>query len=354
MYVRRTVPAVVQVLCEQVIPTRHGPVSSRLYRDPQGAVGMALWVGDLGGAEPVLARVHSSCFTSEGLRGLDCDCVAQLEVALAIIGAEGRGVVFYLLQEGRGAGLPNKARDRSIVQQSGGSIDTYAAYAQLGLRPDPRTYDVIAPMCADLGVVAPLTLMTNNPEKISALTNAGLVVLPIQHELAPSRYNAQYLTAKAKFGHRLSSHEIDSATLPPLQLAGCASPPRLGRFVLAASYLLPVDVEGAPAWFFATSYVDEASGHDRMLLSHARTRAIEVRHVFREELESRISGEGVQTSRYRSALSNIVQRGAGAVLAVPADARLLFGTPGPSHEDDLALLRAHGVARGAEKYEEVA
>ena len=339
---------------EQNISTRHGVLSSRLYRDDRGTVGMALWVGDLGGSEPVLSRLHSSCFTSEGMCGLDCDCVAQLDFAIDVICKEKRGVIFYLLQEGRGAGLPNKARDRSIVQQSGGQIDTYGAYAKLGLPPDPRTYGIIKPMCTDLGIVAPLTLMTNNPEKIGALKSAGLELVAIEHVQAPSRYNAQYIAAKAKFGHSLVSPEISSATLPPM--AHLATPPaeRLGRFVWAASYLLPISVSGGPAWFRATSYIHEPSGHDRMILSYRSRNATEVRHLFREELVERIAGNGPEAMRYRDALHRIVNRGAGAVLAVPADPDLMIDEPGPSAEDDLALLHADGVARGAETYEEVA
>jgi 3,4-dihydroxy 2-butanone 4-phosphate synthase/GTP cyclohydrolase II len=344
----------VQVLREKTIPTRAGAMSSRLYRDDQGAVGMAIWVGDLGGSEPVMCRVHSSCFTSEGLWGLDCDCVAQLEFALEVVCRKKRGILFYLLQEGRGAGLPNKARDRSIVQRGRGRIDTYGAYAELGLPPDPRTYDAIKPMCLDVGIVAPLTLMTNNPAKIAALTNAGLDVVGMEHVKGASRYNAEYISAKAKFGHRLDSPELRAATLPAMDISDLAPSERLGRFVRAASYFLPINVDGGPAWFRATSYIDEISGHDRMILSHKSGPATEIRHVFREDLDARFTGEGNEVKSYRNALSNIVRRGAGAVLAVPADPALLIDKSGPSAEDDLQLLHADGVARGAGTFEEVA
>ena len=163
---------------EQILATRHGRLSTRLYRGSDGSIGMALWVGDLAEQKPILSRVHSSCFTSEGLFALDCDCVTQLDVAIYAIVQRTRGVIFYLLQEGRGAGLPNKARDRSIVQSSRGTIDTYGAYESLGLDPDPRTYGLVKPMCADLGINQPLTLMTNNPSKIDALTAVGLDMSP--------------------------------------------------------------------------------------------------------------------------------------------------------------------------------
>jgi 3,4-dihydroxy 2-butanone 4-phosphate synthase / GTP cyclohydrolase II len=354
VYVSGNVDFYGKIIREQNIPTPHGVLSSRLYRHSRGTVGMALWVGDLGGGEPVLSRVHSSCFTSEGLCALDCDCVAQLDFAIDVICREKRGVIFYLLQEGRGAGLPNKARDRSIVQQSYGEVDTYGAYAQLGLPPDPRTYDVIKPMCTDLGIVAPLTLMTNNPEKIGALTSVGLDVVAIENVQKASRYNAQYIAAKKKFGHLLTAPEVSEATLPPMSFVGTPHAERLGRFVWAASYLLPINVNGGPAWFRATSYIDDVSGHDRMILSHKVRVTSEVRHVFREQLEARIGEDGCEAMRYRDALARIVGRGAGAILAVPADPALLIDKTGPSEEDDLELLHADGLARGAETYEEVA
>jgi 3,4-dihydroxy 2-butanone 4-phosphate synthase/GTP cyclohydrolase II len=342
------------VLREQSLLTAHGKVSTRLYRDEAGRVAMAIWVGDLGGSEAVLTRVHSSCFTSEGICGMDCDCVQQLDLAIDLICKAGRGIVFYLLQEGRGAGLSNKARDRSIVQQSGGRIDTYQAYAQLGLPPDPRNYDVIKPMVEDLGITAPLTLMTNNPEKIAQLSASGLSVVPIEHVRGFSRYNAQYIQAKAAFGHSMLSPEMSAATLPPLSVSFLEHPPRFGRWVWAATYFLPINVGGGPAWFSASSYVDEITGHDRMLLSF-RSRAVPgVRHVFREELEARISGSGVETQRYRQALIEIVQRGAGTVLAIPSDPALILGTEGPTAADDRALLDADSAHRGVELHDEVA
>jgi 3,4-dihydroxy 2-butanone 4-phosphate synthase / GTP cyclohydrolase II len=357
VYVRGNVNLSIGVIREQSIDTRHGTVSARLSRDARGAVGMAIWTGDLRGSTPVLSRVHSSCFTSEGLCGLDCDCVAQLDFAIEVMCREKRGVIFYLLQEGRGAGLPNKARDRAIVQKGQGAIDTYGAYELLGLPPDPRNYDVIKAMCADLGITSPLTLMTNNPAKIAALTSAGLDVVAMQHVQPPSRFNAQYIAAKAKFGHTMTTPVVTAATLPPGFDTSAPRVSRLGRFIVAASYLLPISVQAGPAWFRATSYIDEISGHDRMILSYLRAEGqTEVRHVFREDLEARISGgrSSIEATRYRAALEQIVARGAGSVLAVPADPGFLIATKGPSKEDDLELLHADGLARGAETYEEVA
>lgn len=344
------------LLRQQTLDTRHGALSSRLYRDASGAVAMALWVGELGGRRALSCRVHSSCFTSESLCGLDCDCVAQLDFAIEAITKEGRGVIFYLLQEGRGAGLPNKARDRSMVQRSSGTLDTYAAYARLGLPPDPRTYAAIKPMCVDLGIEAPLLLMTNNPAKVGALTKAGLEVVRVGVVAPASRYNSQYIAAKAKFGHLMAAPDVSAIPLPTVHALDEPAAARLGRFVRAASYLLPIRVgSSGPVWFRATSYVDAISGHDRMILSYgSRSGVAEIRHVFRDALEDRIRGEGTEVQRYRAALRRIVGRGAGAVLAVPSDPGLLLDAAGPSEEDDWSLLHADREARGTAMVEEVA
>lgn len=336
--------------------TRHGVLSTRLYRDASGAVGMSLWTGDLAEPQAVSSRLHSSCFTSEALGGLDCDCVAQLDVAIASIVKAGRGVVFYLLQEGRSAGLSNKARDRSMVQKSAGSIDTYGAYKLLGLSPDPRRYDIIKPMCIDLGIVAPLNLMTNNPAKIRALADIGLNVAPVKHVQPPSRFNGQYIAAKARFGHLIPSPELVDELPPSERNRDFAAGTRLGRFVLAASYLLPIEVDGQATWFRATSYVDDISGHDRMLLSLVgRAGVAEIRHIYRDDLAARILGDGEDMARYHAALVRIVEHGAGSVLTVPADPGVLLAPQNaPTEEDDLNLLHADGSLRGAETYEEVA
>lgn len=335
--------------------TRHGILCVREYRSPSGAFALAISVGDLGGDAPLPARLHSSCFTSEGLGGLDCDCVAQLDDALETIALQERGVVFYLLQEGRGAGLANKARDRAIVQNSHGAIDTYAAYARLGLPPDPRSYAIIRPLCADLGIRAPLALMTNNPEKVAALRDLGLEIEPVPEQQPASKFNAEYLAAKARFGHRLPLPKVKEAIPPSGPEGERGRPDRHGRFRLAASYSLPVAVAGAPTWFRASVWVDEVTRHERMILRYAsgpHGRG-EIRHMFRDDLRSRIRGNGAEVARYKKALRRIVERGAGAVLATPSDPGLLSGTHGPSEADDLELLRAESAGRGAERHEEV-
>src|SRR6185436_8784053 len=120
----------------------------------------------------VLARVHSSCFTGEVLGSLRCDCRAQLDAALARIAREGRGVLVYLVQEGRGIGLGNKVRAYHLQDEGHDTVDANLA---LGFDVDLRSYDLAAGILRDLGVGS-VRLMTNNPQKIAGLVQAGVQV----------------------------------------------------------------------------------------------------------------------------------------------------------------------------------
>lgn len=195
---------------EARLPTPHGEFRMVVYRTgaPGGpgasAVGLeheehvALVLGDVAGAS-VLARVHSSCFTGEVLHSLRCDCRAQLESALARIAREGRGVLVYLVQEGRGIGLGNKVR---AYQLQDDGKDTVEANLALGFDADLRSYDLAARILGELGVRS-VRLMTNNPAKQAGLAHAGVVVEALEaHWVGASEHNADYLEAKKlKLGH---------------------------------------------------------------------------------------------------------------------------------------------------------
>ncbi len=301
-------------------------------------------------------RLHSSCFTSEGLGGLDCDCVTQLDRALYEIAKQGRGIIFYLLQEGRGAGLRAKIRDREIVQSSNGTIDTFGAYAKLGLQGDPRTYSLLKAMCADLGVPPALRLMTNNPAKVAALGAAGIDVERVEHSLPASDFNGAYLDSKARHGHALALSNGGRARAPASLEAADPKLETVGRFQRIASYSLPMAVGNTSVWFRATAYSEPSSGHDRVVLSYrsgdAEEKSHQLRHVYRENLYERFV-EGERKQRYRTAVERIVKHGAGSVLAVPADADLLSDNVGPTEAEDRALLEAHGAALGAKTWEEL-
>lgn len=162
---------------------------------------VALSLGNVGDGQPVLARVHSECLTGDALFSQRCDCGAQLETALRNIATEGRGVLFYLRQEGRGIGLLNKIRAYHL-QDDG--ADTVEANEQLGFPADMRRYDICLPMIAHLKVSA-LRLMTNNPKKIEALTQFGIKIdarIPIVVNKNP--HNIGYLGTKVrKMGHMI-------------------------------------------------------------------------------------------------------------------------------------------------------
>ncbi|HJV54161.1 MAG TPA: GTP cyclohydrolase II [Noviherbaspirillum sp.] len=160
---------------------------------------LAITLGDLGGDEPVLARIHSECLTGDALFSQRCDCGAQLETALRRIAAEGRGAVLYLRQEGRGIGLVNKIRAYQL-QEAG--ADTVEANHALGFAPDMRDYRLVKPMLQQLGIKS-LRLMTNNPRKMKALEDANIPVaqrVPLIVNRNP--FNERYLGTKAaRLGH---------------------------------------------------------------------------------------------------------------------------------------------------------
>jgi GTP cyclohydrolase II len=168
---------------------------------PAGKEHLAMVLGDIGNGEPVLARVHSECLTGDVLFSQRCDCGAQLEGALKKIAAEGRGVLLYLRQEGRGIGLVNKIRAYRL-QEAG--ADTVEANLQLGFHADARNYELCKPMLAHFGV-GEVRLMTNNPRKIDALTRLGIDVTErVPLLVNRNAFNNSYLdTKEAKLGHMM-------------------------------------------------------------------------------------------------------------------------------------------------------
>ncbi len=163
---------------------------------------LAMALGDLGNGEPVLARVHSECLTGDVMFSQRCDCGAQLEGALQRIAEEGRGIVLYLRQEGRGIGLVNKIRAYRL-QEAG--ADTVEANLQLGFHADARNYELCRPMLAQFGITS-VRLMTNNPRKIDALTRLGIAVTErVPLLVNRNAHNNSYLNTKqAKMGHMMA------------------------------------------------------------------------------------------------------------------------------------------------------
>ncbi len=189
-------------VAEAKLPTPFGDFTVIAYKsstDP--AEHLAMVMGDVATEEPVLVRVHSQCLTGDVFHSLRCDCGEQIEMAMKRIAAEGRGVVLYMRQEGRGIGIHNKIRAYALQDKG---MDTVEANISLGFKADHRDYGVGAQILADLGV-RKMRLMTNNPRKISGLASYGLTIteqLPITTE--PNPHNRRYLSTKQKkMGHLL-------------------------------------------------------------------------------------------------------------------------------------------------------
>ncbi len=170
---------------------------------------LALVLGPVGDGLPVLARLHSECLTGDTLFSQRCDCGAQLENAIKRIAAEGRGILLYLRQEGRGIGLVNKIRAYGL-QEAG--ADTVEANHQLGFDADLRDYAIVEPMLAHFGI-RELKLMTNNPRKIAAMQGLAISAERIAHVTTSTDHNAHYLATKAsKLGHLLNHAPAHSDT----------------------------------------------------------------------------------------------------------------------------------------------
>jgi 3,4-dihydroxy 2-butanone 4-phosphate synthase/GTP cyclohydrolase II len=199
---RRVHDRLVERVVETRLPTAFGDFQVFGYRslvDDKHHV--ALVKGDVEGLDDVLVRVHSECLTGDVFHSLRCDCGEQLESALATIENEGRGVLLYLSQEGRGIGLLNKLRAYKLQEEG---LDTVDANLRLGLPADLRDYGIGAQILVDLGLSS-IRILTNNPKKIRGLEGYGLSVtaqIPIQH--TPNPHNEGYLRAKAeRMGHTL-------------------------------------------------------------------------------------------------------------------------------------------------------
>jgi len=184
------------------LPTVFGEFRIHAYRsDVTGDENVALVMGEIEPEEPTLVRVHSQCLTGDIFGSERCDCGVQLQQALEKIRLEGKGVLLYLLQEGRGIGLLNKLKAYELQEQG---HDTVEANEKLGFRPDQRDYGVGAQILRDLGV-RKMRLMTNNPSKYIALSGYGLeIVERVPLEIPPTETSRDYLrTKRDKLGHLL-------------------------------------------------------------------------------------------------------------------------------------------------------
>jgi len=203
--------SLVKRVAEEEFPTIHGGMYKAIvYRNEvDGSEHMALVKGDIGHANEVLVRVHSECLTGDVFGSERCDCGDQIRQSLRMIDQQGKGVLIYMHQEGRGIGLTNKIKAYALQDQG---RDTVEANLELGFKEDLRDYGISAQILRDLHVKR-VSLLTNNPRKITGLEGYGVkVVQRVPLEVPPRDSNIRYLrTKQSKLGHMLSNLEAKSS-----------------------------------------------------------------------------------------------------------------------------------------------
>jgi 3,4-dihydroxy 2-butanone 4-phosphate synthase/GTP cyclohydrolase II len=204
---RRRTERLIERTAQVRLPTEYGEFTAYAYKETlTGRPHVALVRGQVDGAENVLVRVHSECLTGDVFHSLRCDCGEQLELALARIASEQRGVLLYMSQEGRGIGLLNKLKAYELQEQG---LDTVEANLALGFPEDAREWGIGNQILHDLGLTT-IRILTNNPRKLAGFDGFGLrVVEQLPIEIAPNSENRRYLAAKReKLGHRLHHQGI--------------------------------------------------------------------------------------------------------------------------------------------------
>ena len=191
---------------EAKLPTEIGDFTIRVFHEKStGMDHVALTLGDMGGPDPVLVRMHSECLTGDVFGSLRCDCGPQLDAALEMIRERGWGVLLYLRQEGRGIGLHAKIQAYHLQDKG---ADTLDANLMLGLPADARNYRIAADMLTSIGVTN-VSLITNNPDKVKQLSNLGVKIMNrLTLVVGVGENNKKYLETKAqRMGHSITFEE---------------------------------------------------------------------------------------------------------------------------------------------------
>jgi GTP cyclohydrolase II len=306
----------------QRVVTRHGAFCVEVLRDLAARRHvLVLARGDVRTSQPLLAHVHVACTASECMAACDCDCAERLDAALAAVAAEGRGILFYLMQEGRGAGVSAAARGRMAVQATRGRITRAEAYDLIGLESSLTGCEPIPFARQLLGATAPLRLLSDDAEQAAALEAQGVAV----DEVVPVRANpapAQTLELPEEVAY------FDPQPLPDAP-----------RFLRMASHLLPVRPEAgeAPLWFRLHAYLDRESAEERCVLTCGGQREPLVR-VQRDALLDRLAPQARRA--WPRAARSMAAHGAGCAVFLPPQ----LAGHGPAVPDEAALtLVAHHV-----------
>jgi GTP cyclohydrolase II len=318
------------------VETRHGAFPVEAFRDLVARrFALVVTRGDARSAQPLLSRIHHSCTTGECMGACDCDCAEQLDAALAAVAAEGRGAVFVLMCEGRGAGLAARARNRMIVQSSRYVIDSAEAYDLVGIDRDLRRYEPVALAQRLLGMTAPLRLLIDDAETAAAIEAQGVRV----DALVPLAACGEARAPRSEAPPEIAAIHRGAAELPenvryfdPHLVADAP------RFVRMATHLLPVGTAGAgePMWFRLHVYLDRESGAERAVLTCGGLREPLVRFQ-RDALLARVAGR-VARRIWSEAARRLTRHGAGCAVFLPPQ---LAAAPLP---DAAALaLAAHHV-----------
>lgn len=312
---------------ETKIETKYGVFTSLTYQNLISSKNyvIALCYGDYLNEKTLYTRIHSSCVTSETLCGKDCDCVDQLNGALEKITEKGSGILFYLIQEGRGAGYVAKSRDRMMVQYSKDTLSTFEAYQSLGLKNDHRDYTMIFEICKLLNIFPEWILLTNNPDKINGLKKLGLNIVGHETiEFKPNATNLFYLRSKQKYGHLLQETQEELPFPCHKELIKPFQPyklPHLNRFIHCSSYYLPI--LDKPHWFKVHVYYDISTSNDYVILEYKEKKdVVPMVRIHSESIFSRfpLKNDYYKTV-YQKSIQEIVKNGFGYLCLFYQDGR---------------------------------